>query len=100
MTRPYYLLFEMNDQQLNLMFVRRSRKSGHWSDDDYDVRFGNAQGRVVGRVFKASQSPSERPWYWTITSRTPQRPTARGFASTRKDAVAAFRAVPKGRRNI
>jgi hypothetical protein len=55
----------------------------------YDVRLGDAHGEVVGRIFKAMTSPHERPWFWAITVRTQER-TARGYAATREDAMAAL----------
>jgi hypothetical protein len=50
-------------------------------------------GKVVGRIFHAPMAPRDRPWFWTITVRAPQRPTERGYAHTRADAMAAFKAA-------
>jgi hypothetical protein len=80
-----------HDQQLTLVKASKSRPSGEWSDDDYDVRLGDASGQVIGRIFRPPQSPQDRPWFWTITERVPQRPTDRGYAGTREDAMANFK---------
>jgi hypothetical protein len=78
-------------QQLVLVRARKSRPGGHWSDDDYDVRLGDASGQVIGRIFQAVMAPANRPWFWTITVRMPQGPTQRGYAATREEAMAAFK---------
>jgi hypothetical protein len=57
---------------------------------DYDVEDSN--GNVVGRIFRSSLAPRDRPWLWTITLRSSQKPNEdRGFARTREDAMAAFK---------
>jgi hypothetical protein len=40
-----------------------SRRSGQWSDDDFDVL---AEGVVVGRIFKANTAPVGEPWMWPL----------------------------------
>ena len=57
-----------------------SRRSGEWSDDDYDVL---ADGVVVGRIMKAAAKPANASWLWTLAygyheDRTPLRADARG----------------------
>jgi hypothetical protein len=79
------------NQQLVLISANKSRNSRHWSSDDYDVRLGDAKGRVVGRIFLSPQSPKDRLWFWTITERVPQWPTDRGYAATRDEAMTAFK---------
>ena len=78
-------------QQLVLVSARKSRCSGHWSLDDYDVRLGDAKGKVVGRIFNSPQAPKDRPWLWTITELQPTRPTDRGYAHNREAAMAEFK---------
>jgi hypothetical protein len=77
----------------NLVLVRASvsRSSGKWSDDDFDVWDGNA--KVVGRIFRVPQSPQGRSWFWTISVYVPQQPTQRGYAATREEALADFKAA-------
>jgi hypothetical protein len=77
-------------QQLVLLSANKSRDSDHWDTDDFDVRLGDASGQVVGRIFRSPQSPQDQPWFWTI-SRFPQKPTERGYARTREQAMTAFR---------
>ena len=80
----------MERELIVLVPANLSRGGGHWSDDDFDVRLGNAGGEVVGRNFRAPHSPQDRPWFWMITVRVPQQPTRRGYAATRKDAMVDF----------
>ena len=81
------------DPAPNLVLVRASvsRPSGKWADDDYDVWDGNA--KVVGRIFRATVTPAGRPWFWTITERAPQRPSERGYAVTREEALTEFKSA-------
>jgi hypothetical protein len=75
-----------------LVLVRASKsRGGQWSDDDFDVRLDDASGQVIGRIFRTFIETSERPWFWMITARFPQKPTERGIAVTREEAMTAFR---------
>jgi hypothetical protein len=58
--------------------------------DDYDVLDGE---RRVGRIFRSSSAPTDRPWMWTITGAVvaPRLPSHR-FCATLDDAKAAFAA--------
>jgi hypothetical protein len=40
-----------------------NRIFGTW-EDDYDVMSGD---RIVGRIFKSTNAPRDRPWMWVIT---------------------------------
>ena len=67
-----------------------SRPDGQWSDDDYDVFDGD---RNIGRILLVPQAPKGQPWFWTITVRVPQYPHDRGYAASREQAMAAFKAA-------
>lgn len=82
---------QQSEQQFTLVKASKSRPTGEWGDDDYDVRLGDASGSVIGRIFRASQWPQYWPWFWTITARLPQRPTERGYAATCKFALKPFK---------
>ena len=69
--------------------ARKSRPSGEWSADDYDVFEGE---RNVGRIKWTHAAQEDRLWFWTITARVPQSPYDRGYASSREEAMADFRA--------
>jgi hypothetical protein len=51
---------------LILISAAKSRRSGEWSPDDYDVRDGAADGPVVGRIY-LSPARQQDPWFWGLT---------------------------------
>ena len=73
---------------LTLKRASKSRPSGEWSDDDYDVFDGKQH---IGRIMLHPQAPEGEPWFWTITARVPQSAYDRGFAASREQAMANFR---------
>ena len=78
--------------QLVLVSARKSRGGDHWSLDDYDVRLGNAEGKVIGRIFLHPQAPQGQPWFWTITALGRKASLAdRGYAASREQAMASFK---------
>ena len=75
---------------LTLNRASKSRPSGEWSDDDYDVFDG---GRHIGHILWTHAASRQTPWFWTITARLPQYPHDRGYAATREEAMADFKAA-------
>jgi hypothetical protein len=80
--------------KLILVQASKSRSSGKWLDDDYDV--WDANSKVVGHIHRATATPPGRPWFWTITERALQRPTDLGYAATCEDAMAKFKRALRG----
>jgi hypothetical protein len=76
---------------LTLLRASKSRPSGEWSDDDYDVRDGD---RVIGRIMLHPQAPKDQPWFWTITARE-AAPSIynKGYAASREQAMADFKVL-------
>jgi hypothetical protein len=58
-------------QSLLLKRAALSRPSGQWNDDDFDVL---ADGKVVGRIYRAHAAPVGSPWMWTLALRLSRGP--------------------------
>jgi hypothetical protein len=74
---------------LTLIRANKSRGEGQWFDDDYDV-FN--EGKVIGRVMRHPQAPPDQPWFWTIVQGILPSIHNRGFAVSREQALADFKA--------
>ena len=74
--------------QLILKRALATRPSGEWKDSDFDVL---ADGVTVGRIMKATASPVDAPWLWTLAfGRHEDRTPTHGYEPTREAAMAAF----------
>ena len=58
--------------------------------DDFEVF--DADRKAIGRIMLHPQAPKGEPWFWTITARWPNAMHDRGYAATREEAMAAFKA--------
>jgi hypothetical protein len=66
----------MGHADLFLVSANKGRRTGEWSDDDYDVREGAADGPVVGRIYKLSVAPTDNWWFGRSNYFLPSPPTA------------------------
>ena len=81
----------MDERQLFLISANKSRIGNLvWSDDDYDVREGAADGPVVGRIYKLSVAPTGNWWFWAVQL-FPAVGADSGTAETREAAMAEFK---------
>jgi len=58
--------------------------------DDYEIL--DEDRRSIGRIMLHPQAPEGMPWFWTITARFPQSTADRGYAASREQAMAEFKA--------
>jgi hypothetical protein len=81
------------DAVSNLTLVSANKSRGgnaQWDADDYDVR--DDAGRVVGRIMRHPQAPKDQPCFWTIVEGIPPSIHNRGYAGSREQVMAAFKA--------
>jgi len=75
---------------LILKQANKSRPSGQWDANDFDVFEAD---RNIGRIMWTHAAPSDRRWFFSIITRGPQHPHQRGYAPTREEAMPAFKAA-------
>jgi hypothetical protein len=72
-----------------LLRKTQASRAGAQGDDDYDII--DAGGLVIGRIFKATKSPAETPWMWTLAYGDHEgRRLTHGYEATRQAAMQAF----------
>ena len=78
-------------QQLVLVSARKSRGGDQWTSDDYDVRLGDAKGKVVGRIVRLAPGAKRSSLVLDYYGIKPRRPTDRGYVASREEAMAEFK---------
>jgi hypothetical protein len=66
------------------------KPAGLGQDDDFVVL--DDDRREIGRIMWTHATSREAPWLWTITARFPNTMHDRGYAATREEAMAQFKA--------
>jgi alkylated DNA nucleotide flippase Atl1 len=66
------------------------KPTGLGQPNDYEVLDPNR--RPIGRIMQTHAASRDTPWFWTITARVPQSTHDRGYAATREEAMADFKA--------
>jgi hypothetical protein len=74
---------------LILKSANKSRPSGQWDANDFDVFDGECH---IGRIMWTHAASGATPWFWSIfRGHGPQAPTDKGYATTREEAMAALK---------
>jgi hypothetical protein len=82
----------MTDTRLFLVSANKSHPGNlEWSADDYDIRHGAPDGRLVGRIYKHSHAPTGKWWFWAVQI-FPAVASDSGAAESREAAMAALKA--------
>jgi hypothetical protein len=79
--------FALDFAMSNLRLASSRKYFNFGGPDDYVVL---DDGRAIGRIVRLPGAPKGRPWFWAITAS--DKPPSKGYAYTREDAMADFKA--------
>ena len=74
-----------------MLILRQTNLGSGKLSDDFEVL--DADRKPAGRILWAHAASRNTPWFWTITARVPNSMHDRGYAATREQAMADFKAA-------
>ena len=74
-----------------MLILRQTNLGSGKLSDDFEVL--DTDRKPVGRILWAHAASRNTPWFWTITARVPNSMHDRGYAATREQAMADFKAA-------